>query len=101
MAANIEKINGCFRALGSFLANVLTLKFPIWLYIVVFLVSVLFVFLVGCAHDRSIQRVVVGHCTEAGHSYVFFRPENNPDIIAVVHDPSCECWTIEPFKLDE
>lgn len=92
MAANIEKVNGCFRALGSFLANILTLKFPLWLYIVAFLGCVLLFLLIGCAHDKSLQRVVVGHCDEAGHSYVFFRAENDESSLTVLHDPDCICY---------
>lgn len=95
MGANIDKLNQCFRAVRLFLANVLTLKFPLWLYIVVFLAAVLFFCVVSCSHEQSLQRVVVGHCEEQGHSYIFFRAEHEPYSLTVLHDPDCICYFLD------
>ena len=101
MAANIEKINSCFRALGMFLKNILTLKFPLWLYIVASLVCVLFASLVSCAHDRQATQALVGKTEYNGHSFLVFRTLDDSKTLAVVHDPDCVCHFVEPLEIEE
>lgn len=97
MAANLVKIKGCFRALGSFLKNVLSLKFPLWLYIVVFLAAVLFAWLVSCSalknldDQKRIDSAVVGFTEYRGHSYLVFYAAGN---FSVIHDPECMCYSL-------
>lgn len=101
MAANIEKIKGCFRALVSFLKNMLTLKFPLWLFIVAYLASVLFVLCVGCQHDKAMMRqCIVGSMDFKGHSYlVFTRPGASINgALDVMHDPDCICWLVDSIN---
>lgn len=96
MGVNTEKIKTCFRAVGSFLGNLLTLKFPLWLYIVAFLAGVLFISLVACSVSKSecgrIDSAVVGYTDYHGHNYMVFYAAGS---FSVVHDPDCICKIIE------
>lgn len=93
----MEKKNGWFRAFISWLVNLLKLQFPIWLYIVAFLVAVLFFGIVGCtASKASVQTALVGLTEYRGHSFLVFRAINNNDgSFSVVHDPDCKCHFVE------
>ena len=95
MAANIEKIKICFRAIGLFLKNLLTMQFPLWLYIVAFLVCVLFSLLVACTAQKAMsnnQSAVVGYTDYRGHNYLVFSANGS---FSVVHDPDCVCNLID------
>lgn len=97
MDANTEKKKGWFRAFISYVANLLKLQFPIWLYIVAFLVAVLFISVVGCtASKASVQTALVGVTEYRGHTFLVFRAINNNDgSFSVVHDPDCKCHFVE------
>ena len=97
MAANIEKLKTCFRAVGSFLGNVLTLKFPLWLSIAVFLVCVLFGWLLSCTSRKALNTYEVGSTDYQGHTYLIFRALDNDykPTVTVMHSPDCMCYYIE------
>ena len=101
MAANSEKIKGCFRAIGTFLSNALTVKFPIWLYFVVTLACVLLATIISCtAQKASVQTAVVGYSEYRGHSYLVFRALKDSESFSVVHDPDCKCGLIEEIPVE-
>lgn len=95
MAANSSKLKACYRAVISFLKNVLTMRYPLWLFIVVCLAFVLWYSLIACSRDASLQRVVVGNCKWNGHSFVMFRDQDSGASLAVIHDPDCDCQFTE------
>jgi hypothetical protein len=96
MGANIEKTKNCFRAIGSFLGNALSVHFPLWLFIVVFLACVLLSAIIGCtAAKSSVQTAVVGYTDYRGHSYLVFRALKDSESFSVVHDPDCQCLKID------
>lgn len=95
MVANIVKIKECLVAVGTFLKNVLTLRFPLWLYIVAFSAAALFALCVSCSHSSVLLRqCAVGSTEYHGHSYlVFTRFGSSVDgAIDVIHDPECICF---------
>lgn len=96
MVANMEKIKKSCRALLTFLGNLLTLKFPLWLFIVVYLVAVLFISLVACnvskASGARVDSAVVGYTEYHGHNYVVFSAAGS---FSVVHDPDCVCKLVD------
>ena len=100
MAANIDKIKTCVLALITFIKNGLTLKFPIWLFLVAFLAAVLFGWLVSCtAAKSSVQTAIVGYTEYRGHTFLVFRAINGGDPnFSVVHDPDCECHLVTPVN---
>lgn len=98
MDANIQKIKACFRAVGSFLGNLLKLKFPLWLWLVAFVVAVLLTWLVSCgiSHNQDgnkIDSAVVGYTEYHGHNYIVFYAAGS---FSVTHDPDCICKIIDP-----
>ena len=100
MAANIEKVKTCFRALITFFKNVLSLKFPLWLYLGAILVCVLLACIVSCTAQKvSVQTALVGYTEYRGHSFLVFRSigDNSPNF-SVVHDPDCECNVVVPVN---
>lgn len=101
MVANIEKIKTCCHAVGSFVVNVLTLKFPLWLFIAVFLAAVLLFSAISCTRDKAITQAVVGKTEYNGHSYMVFGSVLDNRTIAVVHDPDCVCHFVESVDVVE
>lgn len=100
MGANTGKLKACFHAVTTFLGNVLTLKFPLWLFLVAFLVCVLVCSLVACGLARPtpgnrIESAVVGFTEYHGHSYLVFSAATN---FSVIHDPECICYKIEDYE---
>lgn len=104
MIANTEKIKICFRAVGTFLKNGLSMCIPLWLCIVAFLAAVLFGFTVSCtAAKSSVQTALVGVSEYRGHTFLVFRAMDNTNgTFSVVHDPDCRCNFVEllPSDLD-
>lgn len=98
MAANITKLKTCFRAVGSFLGNLLTLKFPLWLFIVAYVVCVLLTWLVSCGvrqdqiDRKAVDSAVVGYTDYHGHNYIVFYSAGS---FSVTHDPDCICKLID------
>lgn len=97
MAANTEKIKTCFRAVTMFLRNLLTLRCPLWLFIVAVSVAVLFSWLVSCSAAKNsngnvVDSAVVGYTEYHSHSYLVFYAAGS---FSVVHDPDCICKIIE------
>lgn len=98
MAVNMEKnTKGWFRAFISCVARFLKLQFPLWLYIVAFVVCVLFSLLVACtASKASVQTALVGVTEYRGHTFLVFRAVNASDgSFSVVHDPDCKCNLVD------
>lgn len=88
MGVNMEKLKGCFRALISFLGNVLTLRFPLWLCIVAISVAALLLMCIACNSRKDTKRITeyVYQFDYCGHSYIMF------DSHGVIHDPECICY---------
>lgn len=101
MGARTEKLKKSLAALGTCIKNVLTLHFPLWLYIVAFLVCVLFTLFVGCAAAKSnVQTALVGYTEYRGHSFLVFSTIKSDPVngsFSVVHDPDCKCHFVEPL----
>ena len=91
MRVNIEKIRECYRVFTMWLGELKSRKLPLWLYIVVFLVSALFVMVVSCSHDKLSTTALVGRTEYNGHQYLVFRTLDDKHTVTVVHDPDCIC----------
>jgi len=91
MGVNIEKTKECFRAAISIVGNVLTMRFPLWLSLVAFLVCVLLFSLIGCNYRKDTKRITeyVYQFDYQGHSYIMF------DNHGVIHDPECICHFLD------
>lgn len=101
MGARTAKLKTSLAALGTFIKNVLTMQFPLWLYIVAFLVCVLFTLFVGCTASKvSVQTALVGYTEYRGHSFLVFSTMKSDPVngsFSVVHDPDCKCHYVEPL----
>lgn len=101
MLVLIEKLIKFLAALVTYIAAKLTEKYPLWLFIVVCLAAVLLFSVISCAHDKSVSRALVGKTEYQGHSYLVFKQVNDDKTLAVVHDPDCPCYYIEPLNIDD
>lgn len=101
MVALIEKIVKCLVAFVSFVGKVLLEKYPVWLYIVVFLAAVLLFSVISCTEKRHSTQALVGFTEYNGHKFIVFRALDDNHTLAVVHDPDCLCNYVEPLIVDE
>ena len=92
MLALIEKIITLLVAVITWLGNVLVKKYPLWLYIVVFLASVLFVSVVACSRSQNVLHVYCTHFDYDAHQYIAVWNDNQ--CIDIMHDPDCICYVI-------
>lgn len=101
MLVLIEKLIKFLAALITYIAAKLTEKYPLWLFIVVFLACVLFFSVVSCEHEKSVSRALVGKTEYQGHSFLIFKQVNDNKTLAVVHDPDCPCYFVEPINVED
>lgn len=92
MGVNIEKTKECFRAFIIFVRNVLTMRYPLWLFIVVYLAAVLIGSLIACSAVKQQKSLMVAHSFDYnGHNYLAFEFDG---CTTTIHDPECICYVI-------
>ena len=101
MVALIEKIVKCLVAVVSYIGNKLVEKYPLWLFIVVFITCVLLFSVFSCAEKRQSTKALVGATEYKEHQYLVFRALDSNRTIAVVHDPDCPCNFVESLEIEE
>lgn len=101
MDVKIEKKEEKFWHVAfTWLKSNLKEKYPVWAYIVVCLVFVLFLWLISCsAAKMSVETAIVGSTNYRGHDYIVFRVQDHDGTFSVVHDPDCSCHFVDVIDL--